>query len=111
MRLLKMRLEEMWIIETAFESKRRKGKAAGKNTHRRHTERLVTEIEMLKVVLHLVSRSHGQYSSLSRDHSKLPTILLLLLSPHQKPELVVDLSGAYSIYHNIMSQCYLPSSS
>lgn len=25
-----MRLEEMWIIETGFESKRRKGKAAGK---------------------------------------------------------------------------------
>jgi hypothetical protein len=38
---------------------KRKGKAAGNNTHRRHTERLVTEIEMLKVVLHLVSRSHG----------------------------------------------------
>ena len=39
--------------------KQKKGKAAGNNTHRRHTERLVTEIEMLKVVLHLESRSHG----------------------------------------------------
>jgi hypothetical protein len=38
---------------------KRKGKAAGNNTHRRHTERLLIEIEMLKVVLHLVSRSHG----------------------------------------------------
>jgi predicted transcriptional regulator len=36
----------------------------------------------------------------------MPTILHLLLSHHQKLELVVDLSGAYCIYHNIMSQCY-----
>jgi hypothetical protein len=35
---------------------KRKGKAAGNNTDRSHTERLVTEIEMLKVVLHLVAR-------------------------------------------------------
>jgi hypothetical protein len=41
-----------------LESKR-KGKAAGNNTYRRYTERLVAEIEVLKVVLQLVSRRHG----------------------------------------------------
>jgi hypothetical protein len=53
-----MRQEGMRISCKNLKSKR-KGKAAGNNTHRRHTERLVTEIEMLKVVLHLESRSHG----------------------------------------------------
>jgi hypothetical protein len=53
-----MRLEDIWIGCKNLGSKI-KGKAGGNNTHRGHTERLVTEIEMLKVVLQLVSRSHG----------------------------------------------------
>jgi hypothetical protein len=52
-----MRQEGMRISCKILKSKR-KEIAAGNNTRRRHTERLVKEIEMLKVVLPLVSRSH-----------------------------------------------------
>jgi hypothetical protein len=57
-------------VGTAFENKR---KAKGwSNVHGRHTRRLVTEIEMLKVVLYLVCRNnddmHARTTSNNQQH-------------------------------------------
>jgi hypothetical protein len=45
-------------VGAAFESKRRKGEEERGNAHIKDIERLVTEIEMLKVVLYLVCRNN-----------------------------------------------------